>query len=287
MRASISAELDTADRDWVGQIARPNRGLDLGQISSIWWRRPTSFVFPDELTAEERTFARDEATAGLGGLLRLQDCFWMNHPERAASAEFKPLQLKRAKACGFTIPRSIITNDHGRALAFLKRNTECGLATIYKTLAFPTVMNPVSGQEDVIYTTRVTEDQLDGAKIGMAPCLFQEEVPKALELRCTIVGDRVLSAGIDASQSARGELDFRTGYGELRYLHHTLPTEVESRLVRFAGSLGLAFGAADLILKPDGEYVFLEVNPGGQWAWLEGELGLPISAAIADALTGV
>jgi glutathione synthase/RimK-type ligase-like ATP-grasp enzyme len=48
--------------------------------------------------------------------------------------------------------------------------------------------------------------------------------------------------------------------------------------------LGLVFGAIDLICTPAGEYVFLEVNPGGEWGMLERDLRLPIADAIARAL---
>jgi glutathione synthase/RimK-type ligase-like ATP-grasp enzyme len=48
--------------------------------------------------------------------------------------------------------------------------------------------------------------------------------------------------------------------------------------------LGLVFGAVDFICTPAGEYVFLEVNPGGEWGMLERDLRLPISEAIAAAL---
>ena len=48
--------------------------------------------------------------------------------------------------------------------------------------------------------------------------------------------------------------------------------------------LGLAYGAIDLVLTPDGRYVFLEINPNGQYLWIEQLTGLPISEAIAEWL---
>ena len=44
------------------------------------------------------------------------------------------------------------------------------------------------------------------------------------------------------------------------------------------------FGAFDLIQTPLEEYVFLELNPTGEWGMLERDLGYPISNAIAEAL---
>lgn len=53
----------------------------------------------------------------------------------------------------------------------------------------------------------------------------------------------------------------------------------------FFERMHLNFGCFDLIVTPDGEYVFLECNPNGQWLWVELATGLPIAEAIADFLT--
>jgi hypothetical protein len=50
--------------------------------------------------------------------------------------------------------------------------------------------------------------------------------------------------------------------------------------------MGLRYGAADLILSTAGEYVFLEINAGGQFLFVEIHGEIPISEAIADALIG-
>ncbi|MDQ3698554.1 MAG: hypothetical protein M3373_11110 [Gemmatimonadota bacterium] len=65
-----------------------------------------------------------------------------------------------------------------------------------------------------------------------------------------------------------------------------LPEKVEALCVELLTELNLCFGAIDIVRAPDGEYVFLEINPNGQWAWVEERTGLPISDAIADLLTG-
>ncbi|GIH59443.1 MvdC/MvdD family ATP grasp protein [Microbispora siamensis] len=285
-RMDLSASIDSGEGDWKGAFHRPSRSVRLGGVRSIWWRRPTSFQFPEHLTREERWFARDEASAAFGGLLRLQEAFWMNYPEASMRAEFKPIQLKAARRRGLEIPRTLITNSADEARAFIRENRRAGHRTVYKTLAFSDVVNPVSGENEVIYTSVITEDDLDDGLIKISPCLFQQEVAKKLELRVTVVGDKVFTAGIDASATPEGKVDFRTSYSSITYRHLELPAEVSDALVALVRDLGLAFGAIDLILTPDERYVFLEINPSGQWAWLEIELGLPITTAICDALQG-
>ncbi len=100
-----------------------------------------------------------------------------------------------------------------------------------------------------------------------------------------VVGGRCFVGAIDASRSVAGQVDWRRARPEeCRWEPGELPTQVEARLVRLVAALGLVYGAVDLIVTPDGRHLFLEVNPGGEWGMLEHELGLPIAAALAEAL---
>ena len=281
---SVSARIDSASDDWTGRFERPSRPVDLGHVRSVWWRRPTSFQFPEHLSREERWFSRDESASAFGGLLRLQDALWVNDPESGLRAEFKPIQLKTARQCGMDIPRTLITSVAQEARDFIQENRSIGLRTIYKTLAYTDVVNPVSADSEVIYTTLVTEDDLDEELIRVAPCLFQAEVPKDVELRITVVGSQIFTAAIDSAGTDAGKVDFRMAYEELTYAEIELPELVVKQVMSIMRSLNLTFGALDIIRRPDGGYVFLEINPSGQWAWLEAEIGLPITAALCDTL---
>src|ERR1700730_13602364 len=97
--------------EWVTVLALPERTVDLSDVTSVWYRRPTRFEFSPTLTSGELTFARSEATMGMGGLLRSMECLWVNHPEKAVPADQKPVQLQLAARCGLQTPRSLITND--------------------------------------------------------------------------------------------------------------------------------------------------------------------------------
>jgi glutathione synthase/RimK-type ligase-like ATP-grasp enzyme len=69
-----------------------------------------------------------------------------------------------------------------------------------------------------------------------------------------------------------------------QYAPHDLPRDVERRCVALVGRLGLTYGAIDMIVTPDGRYVFLEINPSGLYQWIEVATGLPITDAICDLL---
>jgi glutathione synthase/RimK-type ligase-like ATP-grasp enzyme len=123
--------------------------------------------------------------------------------------------------------------------------------------------------------------------VGLAPVVFQENMAKRLEMRVTVVGEQVFAAEIRSPEHFRTGTDWRH-YQEFGcegfYAVHSLPADVSQRCVRLCQELGLCYGAIDLILTPTGEYVFLEVNPGGQWGWIEEFTGLPISEAVARLL---
>ena len=115
------------------------------------------------------------------------------------------------------------------------------------------------------------------------PVFLQNLVPKALEVRATVVGGSIYAASIDTrGASDDAKVDWRYyDWASTPYYPITLPPEVSARLISVMSSLGLVYGAFDLILTPTGEYVFLEVNSMGQWLWVEELTDLPISDAIA------
>src|SRR6185295_3558800 len=137
-----------------------------------------------------------------------------------------------------------------------------------------------------VYTNRVREEDLASAEaLRHCPMVFQELIPKAYELRVACVAGEVFAGALDASGTSRGHTDWRRAAPEeCRWQKAQLPTEVASGLQALMSELGLVFGAVDLICTPEGEHVFLEVNPGGEWGMLERDLGLTISEAIAAAL---
>jgi glutathione synthase/RimK-type ligase-like ATP-grasp enzyme len=145
------------------------------------------------------------------------------------------------------------------------------------------------GRELVVFTSPVKpEDLTDLSGLSLCPATFQEMIPKALELRATVVGDRVMSASIDSQSSERAANDWRRD--GLRLIQdwrpYQLPQEVEEKILRLMDYFVLNYGAVDIIVTPDGRHVFLEVNPAGEFFWLERSPGLPISDAIADVLLG-
>jgi glutathione synthase/RimK-type ligase-like ATP-grasp enzyme len=252
------------------------RSISLEHVHSIWYRRPKHFEFDPNLTDIERLFAVNESRFGLGGILRSLNARWVNPIEREAAANYKPWQLAAAASCGLTVPPTLITNDPAEVAEFRDR---CPDGVIYKTLS-----GSAWNREHFasFYTSHLSHDGDGLSGVAHSACLFQASVPKQADLRVTIVGDAIFPVAI---YNDRDALDWRkVDPGALRHEVHPLPDAVEDNLKRLVKMLGLEFGAIDLVLTPGGDYVFLEVNPNGEWGWLEQRTGVPIASAMADLL---
>src|SRR5690606_17246902 len=125
---------------------------------------------------------------------------------------------------------------------------------------------------NVVFTNDVTREDLEDLDgLRFSPMTFQEKVDKALELRVTVVGERVFTAAVDSQRRDVTALDWRRdGVGLLRsWTHYELPPDVEQKLLALVSELGLNYAASDFIVTPDGRHVFLEVNAVGEFFWLQ------------------
>jgi glutathione synthase/RimK-type ligase-like ATP-grasp enzyme len=115
---------------------------------------------------------------------------------------------------------------------------------------------------------------------------FQEYIEKEYELRIIYVDGYLFTGAIHSKTFSEEPVDWRASKkNEFKWETFTVQMEFADRVRAFMKKTGLYFGALDVIVQPDGQYVFLEVNPTGEWGMLERDLNLPISQAIADALT--
>jgi hypothetical protein len=256
--------------------------VDLEALHALWYRRfNAGALLPDSL-GDTLQPSIDESRRTLLGTLGATTCFQLDRWSRVRDADHKELQLRRAANAGLAVPRTLVTNDPAAAKTFFRQLKGRVLFKMQHSFA---VMR--DGLEHVVYTNPLTEADLDTlGGLQFCPMTFQEAVPKKLELRATVVGQKVFTAAIDSQASNDGLNDWRRdGVALLEsWIPWSLPRKVEQQLLKVVSAFGLNYAAADLILTPKGEYVFLEINAGGEFFWLERVPGLPISEALADTL---
>jgi len=268
-----------SNRSFVAEVVSDGRRIDLATIGSIWWQWDQPAGFPVELGAEEKRFAETESQLALAALTTIGNFMWINNPKCERAARSKPAQLFVARELGFEIPCTIITNDPDEVRQFLAANqTE----TIYKGLSQARDLEPGKA----LFTGVLTKERIaDLDLIRVTPGIFQERVQKSYELRVTVIGNRIFTAKINSQLHAKATLDWRPFLQDLEYEVFDLPREMETKLFAFMKTFGLIYGAFDFIVTSEGRYVFLEVNPSGQYMWVECATGLEITGALADALS--
>ena len=135
------------------------------------------------------------------------------------------------------------------------------------------------------FVNRLVKDQelaqIDAVRY--APVIFQEYVPALYDLRVTVIGRQIFAAAIHSQETAY-TVDCPMDIGRARMKAVELPEAVRNQLFALMDTLGLVYGAIDLRLRPDGTCVFLEVNPAGQFLFIEAATGQPIAHTLAQTL---
>lgn len=255
--------------------------LRLEEVGAVWYRRPSEFRLPARLLPKEQNWLRMECNHVFRSVWANLNALWVNEPRRNAEASLKIHQLATAGRIGFEIPRFVVTNDVREAEAFVRSVPG---QVVAKVLAEPYVTYGDSVR--LLYTHLLSQkdvDQLESVRFG--PTFLQEFVTKAMDVRVTVIGTAVFAVGIMSRHDPVGRIDFRrANIFELPHEKVTLPKKVEAACRQLVRAFGLRFGAIDLLLTPDGKYFFLEINPNGQWYWLELAAGVPLTKALCDLL---
>ena len=284
-RATVSAAYG-ADGTRPRRLLRfDGQALDLAEVRAVWYRYPSNPPPDERVQPDYRLAAARLSRAVLLGLADTLDARWLPGPPRAvAAAQSKMHQLTLAPALGFTVPRTLVTNDPHDALAFWEA---CEGRVVTKLITRVDATDAPQGWSGMATHVLRRRDLANFRGLRYAPMVLQEYVPKRLELRVTVVGDRVFPCQIDSQASRATRHDWRH-YDSDRaaFARHALPAAVAACCAGVVQAYGLCYGAIDLVLTPSGEYVFLELNPMGEWAFVQLEAGLPIADAVVDLLAG-
>lgn len=248
--------------------------LCLGKVGAVWYRRIKPYSFHTDLNdSTARLFAWSEANEALMGVWYSLDCFWMNSPLSDEVAQRKIKQLQVARQIGLAIPDTLVTNQPAAAMEFIERN---GVENVVRK-AF----------RNIVEAPRETY-RLQAADLALidlvryTPVIFQRFVPADLDLRVTIVEDDIFAAAI--TSEAQYQADYRPGLNTAKVVPYNLPADVAEKLLKLMSAFGLKYGAIDMRVTPDGDHVFLEVNPGGEFIFISQRTNQPIAEAIAACL---
>lgn len=274
------AGLSLAWEDGVGkafEVESPRGPVDLTRARVVWWRRVRAFDVDGAITEpQERVFAESETAQAIYGMLDSLDCPWVNQHQADAAAHHKPYQWSIAHALGLRLPKTLVTTKPEAAREFIQR---IGVGkTVFKAF--------LASIGDWRETRLVEREDLDKLElVRYAPVIFQEYVP-GVDLRITVIGSEIFAAEIDARKTSY-PVDMRMAIGEGTFRPVELPGAVADAVLGLQRRLNLDYGAIDMRRTDDGDHVFFEVNPAGQWLFVEQRTGQPISAAMARRLAAL
>ena len=249
-------------------------------------------VEPDSLTGilfRRPVYLRESAAAGSGAerlaraqwgvfvrsLMVFEEIRWVNHPARVYLAEHKAIQLLAARQVGFRVPETTITNS--------PRYLPSGPGQL-AIKGLDAILYAEGEHEFFGYTQLVERSTLAAENLAALPTVVQTAVVPKLDLRVTVVGNEMWCAEIHGRTGSIAG-DWRELKDAVTYRPREMPEELRQRVLALMGRLGLVYAAIDLA-EQGGEIYFLEVNPTGEWAWLERQLGFPVSQALCRQLSG-
>ena len=257
-------------------------------FDTVWMRRAGGPVLPEDMHPGDRDIAIRQCELFLGGVAPFLDrgagTFWVNHPASDIVSQQKACQLRGAVRSGLRIPETLISNDPTEIRGFLRKH---GGRIAHKLLRPATWISEDEAGEHVYsaYTAAITEDELpDDDILRLCPGIFQPLVPKDFEVRVACLGDFLVPIRIHSQTYDRSATDWRAGQFEIGMEPYDLPPDVAEGSRRLLRELGIVHGSLDFIVSPDGEHVFLEVNPQGQFLFLETRARLPLLDMFSEFL---
>lgn len=254
---------------------------DCLSFTSVYYRRPEiPEISIDNLSPGEEIFVRNEHTFFLEGFYKiLKNASWFSPVYAIREAENKLYQLLKAREIGFQIPKSILTTEYDAAFEF------------YNSTSSNCIIKPIKSglineqkNDKVVFTSKIDEFPKDPSSIQGCPSYLQEHIAKTSDLRVTVVGNKVFATEILSQDNDDTKVDWRRGENVLIHRKISIPDDIQKKCVQLVDDLKLKFGAIDFIIDTEGKYIFLEINPNGQWAWIEHQTNYPISKEIVEIL---
>ena len=271
-----SGELETQ------KLKLVDNNLSAQEVSVIWYRKPDKPAPHPELKDKP---AMECSVQEYQELMRSFYGFfpaakWVNDYWQMQKYSVKANQMWIAKEVGLTVPETIITSDVSEVKKLSRKYPEI----IVKPLTFSGFLWENS-QYGCFTNVLSPEDvkKLTDKDLAFAPAIFQQRIHKSQELRITIIGEQVFACEIQTKPGTIEHIDWRIdSVEELPHKIVDLPGEIADKLKKMLNQMGLNFGAFDLIVNEEGIYYFIEINPNGQYFWIELLTGAPLTEAMVS-----
>jgi hypothetical protein len=260
-------------RHW--SLGTGGRSLSSDGCVGVWWRRPEAPPRPPDVTIAEWETVVAQWFALLYGMHSVPGPGWISAPSAIRFAENKATQLREAAALGFPVPTTSWTNDVNSARAVLD-----GHAGVVKSIT--TAHWEERSVSHFMFAHPVAAEDLPASeRLSSAPLAFQQRILNKRDVRVTVIGNSAFAAVTDCVEASGP--DWRLS-DDPRWEIYDLPQRERELCAQLVARLGLRFAGIDLLVDKQGRHWFCELNPNGEWGWLQAA-GLPIADAISAELT--
>lgn len=247
------------------------------EFSAVWYRRPEHLLSETIPDSPEGKCVRDEWSEALEGFFaHIPRNRWMNYPAANALASRKLEQLTTAHSLGFVVPETCVTQAPAVLRHFFAHHHG---EVIVKPLGNAYIERPDDEGDSVIFTNRVKASDLDElTDLARCPTLFQQAIRKQSDIRITVIDEDIHAVELIAKDEYGGQrCDIRrNNMTDVTYRSLDLPHDVTEKVHALMKHYGLRFAAIDMAIAEDGKWCFFEINPNGQWAWLDLSAGTAI-----------
>jgi ATP-GRASP peptide maturase of grasp-with-spasm system len=194
----------------------------------------------------------------------------------------KLIVLKKALACGLSIPDTIVTGKKKIVQDFVSKQSSIICKPLTSTQFFYTENYTYS-----TYTRTMSIDAINLLEEEFIPALFQKKIDAFCEIRVFFLENYFYSMAIFlmADCLSSNVTDWRYAQdSKNKFTPFLLPEKIKKKLRNLSKGLQLNTGSFDLILGNDRNYYFLEVNPVGQFDFLNEHCNYHIEKALANKI---
>ena len=243
------------------------------KLKAIYFRAPV-FLRNNKTYGLDQQLYRNQWSSFIRNLVVFDKCQWINHPQDTYIAENKMYQLKIAREVDLIVPKTIVTN-------IASQNIESEKKFIVKSLDTALFYN--NDEELFTYSTCINGRDLKKYDLRSAPIIIQDFIENKIDIRVTTVGNKVFPVQILKNKQGIDGDWRKTSKELLEYVPVSLPFDLVSKIIKLMNRLNLKFGGIDLMLVND-TYYFVEVNPTGEWGWLQFSTNVNLAKVIVDYL---
>ncbi|WP_010178892.1 grasp-with-spasm system ATP-grasp peptide maturase [Aquimarina agarilytica] len=262
------------------------RKIFLSKVTSLWYRRG-QFTFIEDIALKKTKLPKDLLYTSKSELIKVKQFIHLYLKNKRTINNFDNNKINKlhilntALKFDIAIPETLITSEKKKLMCFFLKHKNIITKPIYES-PYIDKLPPFN-----IYTSEIKEKEIEQLPPSFFMSLFQKKIDKKYEVRIFYLDKAFYSMAIFSQGDRQTSIDFRRYKGNKpnRKTPYKLPKKIEKKLIKFMDSIDLNCGSIDMIVNKNGEHIFLEVNPVGQFNMVSYPCNYNLEKIIANFLT--